>query len=61
MPESDVTLYAIWTDSNGNIVSPGTGESDVPMMIAINLALLSMVAVAFVVIKQQIRRKETAK
>ena len=61
MPESDVTLYAIWTDSDGKIIpSPGTGESDMPMMLALNLALLAVLAAGFVLMNQYNRRRETA-
>ena len=61
MPASDVTLYAIWVDSSGQIVpSPGTGESDLPLQIALNLAVISLLAVAFVVMKQQKWRKKNA-
>ena len=61
MPASDVTPYAIWTDSNGNIMpSPGTGESDLPLLIAFNMAMISLLAGAFVVMKQQKWRKENA-
>ena len=61
MPESDVTLYAIWTDSNGNIIpSPGTGESDMPMMLALNMALLAVLTIGFVLMKQYVRGRKTA-
>ncbi len=47
MPKSNVTLYAIWVDSDGNIVIPTTGENDLPLQLAFNLAILSLLAFAF--------------
>lgn len=45
MPESDVTLYAIWVNGNGDIiVSPGTGESSVGTYVAIGAIILSVLA-----------------
>ena len=49
----NVKLYAIWVDPNGNIVSPGTGESNLPMLIACNMALLSMLAGGLVLTKRK--------
>ena len=62
MPESNVTLYAIWTDGNGNIVpySPGTGESNVPLMLALNVFVLSMLAGSAVMLRQYRTRREEA-
>ena len=60
MPESNVTLYAIWVDSNGNIVSPGTGESDMPLILALNVLVLSLLAGSFVMLRQFRARKEEA-
>lgn len=44
MPKSDVTLYAIWVDSEGNIVSPGTGENTIGIKIALGALIISMIA-----------------
>ena len=44
MPSSDVTLYAIWVDSEGNIVSPGTGENALGITIAIAAMAVSIIA-----------------
>ncbi|MGN0473749.1 MAG: InlB B-repeat-containing protein, partial [Acutalibacteraceae bacterium] len=44
MPSSDVTLYAIWVDSSGNIVSPGTGENVIGITIAIVAMIASIIA-----------------
>ena len=60
MPESNVTLYAIWLDSQGNIVSPGTGESDMALIIAFNALMLSLLTVAFVAIRHFRIHKEKA-
>ena len=49
----NVKLYAIWLDPNGNIVSPGTGESNLPMLMACNMALLSMLAGGLVLIRRK--------
>ena len=49
----NVKLYAIWVDSNGNVVSPGTGESNLPMLLACNMALLSLLAGGLVLIRRK--------
>lgn len=59
--ENKCEVYAIWVDSDGKIIpSPGTGESDMPMMLALNMALLAMLAAGFVLMNQYNRRRETA-
>ena len=60
MPESNVTLYAIWLDSQGNIVSPGTGESDMALILAFNALTLSLLTVAFIAIRRFRTNKEKA-
>ena len=60
MPESNVTLYAIWLDSQGNIVSPGTGESDMALILAFNALTLSLLTVAFIAIRCFRTNKEKA-
>lgn len=56
MPSDNVTLYAIWVDEKGKIVSsPGTGESNVPIAIAFSMAILSALAIA--VLLSRMRRK----
>jgi uncharacterized repeat protein (TIGR02543 family) len=59
MPEKDVTLYAIWTDSEGNIVSPGTGESSIGMFVAFSFMLVSIV-MAFGAAVYSFRRRRAA-
>ena len=44
MPASDVTLYAIWETEGGKVLTPPTGESALPMMLAVNAALLALLA-----------------
>lgn len=51
MPKHDVTLYAIWIDGNGNIPSPGTGESGVAIAIAFNLAVVFAMAIGLIAIR----------
>ena len=59
MPEADLTLYAIWTDGSGKIVtSPGTGESELPMQIAFNTAIISLLTVSLVLMRRRKHRKE---
>ena len=58
MPKSNVTLYAIWVDGDGNIVVPRTGEENLPLQIAFGAAIVSLLTVAFTVAK---RRREGAK
>ena len=61
MPKENVTLYAIWTDSDGKIVpSPGTGESSVPLQIAFSALILSALAAASAVIYTHRKQKEAA-
>ena len=61
MPKENVTLYAIWTDSDGKIVpSPGTGESSVPLQIAFSALILSALAAASAVIYTRRKQKEAA-
>ena len=53
---ADTTLYAVWVDGSGKIIpSPGTGESSLPMIIAVNAALLSLAALVFMAARE--RRK----
>ena len=60
MPKSDVTLYAIWTDSEGKIVpSPGTGESSVPLQIALSAVILSVLAFASTVVYTRRKQEDT--
>ena len=52
MPADNVTLYAVWVDGNDRIIpSPGTGESNVSVAIAFNLAILSAMAIAALMVK----------
>ncbi len=44
MPQSDVTLYAIWVDSDGNITSPGTGENALGIQIALGALIISVLS-----------------
>ena len=61
MPNKNVTLYAIWVDDSGKVIpSPGTGESDLPLQIAFNMALLAFLAGGFVAKNQYNRRREKA-
>lgn len=53
MPASNVTLYAIWVNSEGNIVSPGTGEGIVGMYIALTLMIISVITIHTVIIKRR--------
>lgn len=55
MPDRDVTLYAIWVDSEGKIVSPGTGECDLGIQIAFSAIIISMLAAGCVAMER--RRK----
>lgn len=60
MPEANLKLYAVWTDDSGKIVtSPGTGESELPMQIAFNTAIISLLTVCFVLIRRRKHSKET--
>ena len=50
MPQSDVTLYAIWVNNDGKIVpSPGTGESNVPIALAFSAFTLSLFSIAVLI------------
>lgn len=55
---ADTKLYAIWVDDSGKTVSaPGTGESGLPYIIAINLVLVSLTAVAVVTVRRYRKRE----
>ncbi len=56
MPDSNVTLYAIWVDDRGNIPSPGTGEGLLGVMLALSAMVIAFAAGAFVVICQKRKR-----
>lgn len=57
MPKRDVTLYAIWVDSEGRIVSPGTGESALGIQIAFSAIIISMLAGGYVVMMMLKKRR----
>lgn len=55
---ADTKLYAIWVDDSGKTVSaPGTGESGLSYIIAINLVLVSLTAVAVVTVRRYRKRE----
>jgi Listeria-Bacteroides repeat domain (List_Bact_rpt). len=55
--DADTKLYAIWVDDSGKTVpAPGTGESSLPLMMAINLVVVSLAAVAVVTVRQRRKR-----
>ena len=58
MPASDVTLYAIWLNGEGEIVSPGTGESALGVQIAVSLLIVSILAGGGVVMAMLRKRRE---
>ncbi len=60
MPDSNVTLYAIWVDGSGDIPdgsSPGTGESIMGAAIAMFAMLSAIAAVACVIMRERKRRR----
>lgn len=59
MPASDVTLYAIWVDSNGNVVIPGTGENLIGIYVAFAALIISVVTGCAVTV-YVIKRRKTA-
>ena len=58
MPGNDVTLYAIWVTEDGTIVSPGTGESTMGIIIAVMALIISGGAGTAVILTS--RRKKRA-
>ncbi len=56
MPNSDVTLYAIWVNDEGTIVSPGTGEGSMGIILAVLAMIISMSAGTVVVYSYKRRR-----
>lgn len=59
MPAEDVTLYAVWVDDDGKVITPpGTGESSALIAAAFSALTLSLLAIAALMIRK--RREEAS-